>query len=377
MAGNFQVWTLGIPKRGCCPVDEAFTEGDATYHFRGQEIVPEIHFNPLAGGNGLIERLDVKIFAPPMLAPQSMNPVGCWGIGAIAMPSPHQATVWPTFLEVTIAGEVSTATAANRIDRLVSERWQLKIPIAAGFRRVLHRDAAAVDTSGPPKVDALHRIRDFGCNDVSEYEDKIPGGMAYPGSLSSCDHSYAWSCVFAPSLAMPASKETACQYAEHLQRILTSLGNIWIYSRHSMNETEKVELTCRCFASVVEGAAYAVRGKSRCKKDVEACANPVSGMFQGSDSVFVKLMAISFESIPQLKRFLYQNRSSAELLAKYWHTIRNPEGHEPGPAIVSVADVASRRHVGSSEANSVAVAALKMGLSIVDSLNLFPTTALK
>ena len=163
---------------------------------------------------------------------------------------------------------------------------------------------------------------------------------------------------------------------------MTSLGNLWAFTRYSapdhFGELIRVEMICRNFGSLIEEVCYLIRGKKVCEKETNGGnPNPVNGQFAGSGAKFVKLIAISFEQISQLKGFLNQHQSEIELLATNWQKIRNREGHAPSPVLRSGFDLGSVSSiVGTVTADGIAKIALKLGMEVIDRVNFFPTNAL-
>jgi hypothetical protein len=94
----YQVWTFSLPVREISAINKKMTIGNSTIQFFGREIVYEIDFDPSVNVNGSLNRLDVPILVPPALAPAKRNSTPDSSIGALEMPSPHQITIWPSFL---------------------------------------------------------------------------------------------------------------------------------------------------------------------------------------------------------------------------------------------------------------------------------------
>jgi hypothetical protein len=100
----YQVWTLSFPVRDVPAINQEIHVAEATIQLRGRQIVPDIDLDPTAAATGKLGRLDVQVIAPPAIAPAKRGKTTQSMIGSYEMPSPHQVTIWPAFIEARVEG---------------------------------------------------------------------------------------------------------------------------------------------------------------------------------------------------------------------------------------------------------------------------------
>ncbi len=389
----YQVWIVSLPLRGVKEIDYKFEAHGSTFEIRGREMMPEIDCNPalLAASMiksqsphklqstlatvfppdivGVLNKISIHVYAPHALAPAKRSGLPHSSVGAIELPSPHQFTIWPSFIEVRARGSADPTSVLQELEAVCANLWSISIRTMPGYRRVLSNGDS----------DIRGQVPDFGTNQPNEYQKIVPGDIAFPGSQRIDNNMISWSCVL-PTTVPCHSSEEAAAFAESFEQAMTSLGNLWAFTRYStpghFGELIRVEMICRNFGSLIEKVCYLIRGEKVCDKETKG-DSPVKSQFAGSEAKFVKLITISFEQISQLKGFLNQHRAEIELLAANWHKIRNREVHAPSPVLRSSFDLGSMSSiVGTVTADNVARIALRLGVEVIDRVDFFPTNAL-
>ena len=191
----YQAWIVSLPLRGVKEIDYKSEAHGSTFEIYGREMMPEIDCNPglLAASMiksqsppelqstlaavlppdivGVLNETSVHVYAPHALAPAKRSGLSHSSIGAIELPSPHQFTIWPSFVEVRVRGTADPTSVLQELETVCTNLWGISIRTMPGYQRVL---SGASDIRG--------QVRDFGTNQPNEYRKTVPGDIAFPGS---------------------------------------------------------------------------------------------------------------------------------------------------------------------------------------------------
>lgn len=314
-----QIWGLALPLRGIPSLREVRQVSGAEVLIRTRTVDVGFDFNALAGLVAPAQETDPDFRIFPAVDPFKRSGFASSFMGAIAMPSPHQVTIWPSLCRVDCPVQLDDQLIFDVVAEFVSSRLSLPIPCTPGYRRVLGVSKSDRDATMPFKRDFNGCICDYGVNDPVEFGQVVPGSIAIPGTMLRESGSLSWSNVIPSGVSVNSAGQVP-HLAKLLNQVMTALGNIWLLVRPenppTSRELDRIALISRNLGSLVESSIELFRTKADMDRDTKRVKNPVTGQFTGSDAGFIKLVALSFDQIPALRGFLARWRAELEVLAK-------------------------------------------------------------